>query len=87
MAALQAFRDSPRRFDVVLTDESMPELAGTALAGEISLLRLDLPIVLTSRFGGAHLNERAQALGTRELLRKPLRRKDFAECFGRIRPK
>ena len=48
MAALQAFRDSPRRFDVVLTDESMPELAGTALAGEISLLRLDLPIVLKS---------------------------------------
>ena len=65
----------------------MPELAGTALAGEISLLRPDVPIVLMSGFGGAQLNERAHALGIRELLCKPLQRKNVAECFGRILPK
>lgn len=87
IAALQAFRESPQRFDIVLTDESMPELAGTALAGEIAELRPDVPIVLMSGFGGAQLQERAQALGIRELLRKPLQRKDIAECFGRVLPK
>jgi FixJ family two-component response regulator len=65
----------------------MPELAGTALAGEIAELRPDVPIVLMSGFGGAQLQERAQALGIRELLRKPLQRKDIAECFGRVLPK
>jgi FixJ family two-component response regulator len=69
-----------------LTDESMPELAGTALAGEIALLRPDLPIVLMSGFAGAQLQERARALGIRELLRKPLQRKDIADCFGRVLP-
>jgi hypothetical protein len=39
-----------------------------------------------SGFGGQQLHERAQALGVRELLRKPLQRKDLAECFGRIFP-
>jgi hypothetical protein len=33
----------------------MPELAGTALAGEIALLRPDLPIVHMSGFAGAQL--------------------------------
>jgi CheY-like chemotaxis protein len=86
IAALRAFRESPQRFDIVLTDESMPELAGTALAGEIALLRPDLPIVLMSGFAGAQLQERARALGVRELLRKPLQRQDIAECLGRVLP-
>jgi hypothetical protein len=34
----------------------------------------------------AQLHERARALGVRELLRKPLQRKDIAECFGRVLP-
>jgi PAS domain S-box-containing protein len=83
-AALRAFRESPQLFDMVLTDESMPELTGTALAAEIALLRPDLPIVLMSGFAGAQLQERARALGIREVLRKPLQRKDIAECFRRV---
>jgi CheY-like chemotaxis protein len=84
--ALQAFRAAPQGFDAVLTDESMPELSGSELAHEIALLRPDLPIVLMSGFGGAQLHERAQAAGIRELLRKPLQRKDLAECLGRVLP-
>ena len=84
VAALRAFLESPLRFDIVLSDESMPDLTGTALAAEIALLRPDLPIVLMSGFAGARLHERARALGIRELLRKPLQRKDIAECFGRV---
>jgi len=84
VAALRAFRQAPQRFDIVLTDESMPDLSGIALAGEIMQLRADVPIVMMSGFAGAQLHERALALGIRELLRKPLQRKDIAECFGRI---
>ena len=43
VAALEAFREAPQRFDIVLTDETMPELIGTALAREIRLLRPDIP--------------------------------------------
>jgi CheY-like chemotaxis protein len=84
VAALRAFRRAPHGFDAVLTDESMPELGGTDLAREMALLRPDMPIVLMSGFGGPQLHERAQAAGIRELLRKPLQKKDLAECFGRI---
>jgi PAS domain S-box-containing protein len=82
--ALEAFREAPQRFDIVLTDERMPELAGTALAHEIRLLRPDIPIMLMSGYGGASLHELARTIGIHEVLRKPLQRKDIAECFGRV---
>jgi C4-dicarboxylate transporter/malic acid transport protein len=83
-AALEAFRKAPLRFDVVLTDETMPELGGTDLAREIRLLRPDIPIVLMSGYNGLQLDEPAREIGVREVLRKPLRSKDIAECFGRV---
>ena len=83
-AALDAFREAPQRFDIVLTDETMPQIVGTDLAREIRLLRPDIPIVLMSGYSGAPLDERARAVGIREVLRKPLQSKDIAECFGRV---
>ncbi|MDB6160139.1 MAG: sensor hybrid histidine kinase [Gammaproteobacteria bacterium] len=82
--ALEAFRATPQRFDIVLTEEMMPDLMGTDLAREIRLLRPDIPIVLTSGYSGAPLHERASAAAIQEVLRKPLRSKDIAECFGRV---
>jgi CheY-like chemotaxis protein len=84
VAALDAFREAPQRFDTVLTDETMPELIGTDLAHQIRLLRPDIPIVLMSGYSGAPLNERARAVGVREVLHKPLQSRDIAECFGRV---
>jgi CheY-like chemotaxis protein len=83
-AALDAFCEAPQRFDTVLTDETMPQLIGTDLAREIRVLRPDIPIVLMSGYSSAPLDERARAVGIREVLRKPLQRKDIAECFGRV---
>ena len=82
-AALQAFRAKPERFDVVLTDEAMPDLVGTELAREIRLLRSDVPIILMSGHGGAPLAHRAQAIGVKEVLHKPLQRVDLAESLAR----
>jgi YesN/AraC family two-component response regulator len=84
VAALQAFREAPQRFDIVLTDETMPELVGIDLAREIRQLRPDIPIVLMSGYSGLQLHERAREVGIREVLHKPLQSKDIAECFGRV---
>jgi PAS domain S-box-containing protein len=84
VAALEAFRAEPHRFDIVLTDETMPDLVGTDLAREIRRLRPDIPIVLMSGYSGAQLHERACGVGIREILRKPLQSVDIAECLGRV---
>jgi FixJ family two-component response regulator len=83
LAALQAFRAEPKRFDLVLTDETMPDLTGTELASEIRRLRPEISIILMSGYGGAQLSERALAAGVIDVLRKPLVRRNIAESVAR----
>jgi CheY-like chemotaxis protein len=83
VAALQAFRAEPKRFDLVLSDETMPGLTGTELAREIRQLRPDIPIILMSGYSGPQLSERAQAAGVIDVLRKPLVRRDIADPVAR----
>ncbi len=82
-AALEAFRATPHRFDAVITDEAMPDLAGTELAHEIRRLRPGIPIILMSGYGGTQLTNRAADIGINEVLRKPLHRRDLAESLAR----
>jgi PAS domain S-box-containing protein len=81
--ALRVFRDKPQRFDLVLTDEAMPDIVGTEFAREIRLLRPDIPVILMSGHGGAPLEQRAEAIGVKQVLHKPLQRADLAESLAR----
>ena len=83
LAALQAFRADPKRFDLVLTDEMMPDLTGTELAREIRQLRPEISIILMSGYGGTQLSERALHAGVIDVLRKPLVRRNIAESVLR----
>ncbi len=83
-AALQAFQSHSQRFDLVLTDEAMPDLSGTELAREIRLVRPTVPIILMSGHGGSPLATQAAAIGINEVLRKPLQGGDLAESVARV---
>jgi CheY-like chemotaxis protein len=83
VAALEAFRAESGRFDLVLTDETMPDLTGTELARKFRQLRPAISIVLMGGYTDAQLRERAQAAGVIEALRKPLVRRDIAEPVAR----
>lgn len=83
-AALQALQADSHRFDLVLTDQAMPDLKGTDLAREIRQLRPDVPIILISGHGGTELAKQAAAIGVNEVLHKPLQRRDLAESLARV---
>jgi YesN/AraC family two-component response regulator len=83
-AALQAFQAAPQRFDVVLTDESMPDLSGTELASEIRRIRPTIAIIVMSGYGGSQLAKRAAEIGVNAVLRKPLYSRDLAESLARV---
>ena len=84
VAALEALRKQPARFDVVLIDEVMPELCGTGLAAEIRQLRPDVPILLMSGYSGRDLTARAHLAGVNAVLPKPLLSRDIAEPVARV---
>jgi CheY-like chemotaxis protein len=83
-AALLAFRAEPDRFDLILTDEAMPDLVGTELARQIRRIHPGVPIILMSGHGGAQLTQNAAAVGAQEVLHKPLQIRDLAESLARV---
>ena len=82
-AALAAFRADPVRFDLVLTDEVMPDMTGAELAGAIHDIRPDVPIVLMTGYDGKLQPDRLRSAGVCEVLKKPLLSRSLADCLSR----
>jgi PAS domain S-box-containing protein len=79
--ALEAFRTDPQRFDVVLSDETMPGMTGSQLAERIRAIDANVPIVLMSGYAAAPLAARALAVGAVDVLNKPLLAHDIARAL------
>jgi CheY-like chemotaxis protein len=86
--ALRRFAAEPDRFDLLITDQTMPHLTGEMLAREVLRIRDDLPIILCSGMGttlaGGISQERARAIGIRELLAKPYERLEMCSAIRRV---
>jgi CheY-like chemotaxis protein len=75
--ALALFQAEPQPCDVLLTDQTMPELTGLQLAEAVHAMRPALPIVLTTGFADVPDVGRRRALGIREVLMKPANPRDL----------
>jgi len=69
--ALEAFAAAPGAYDLVITDMTMPELTGEALAGKLRELRPDVPVILCTGFSERMNAEKARRLGVNGFLEKP----------------
>ncbi len=77
--ALAVFRGDPSRFDIVISDQTMPNLTGFELAREILRLRPDMPVILSTGYSDQVTPEKAQEVGIRAVVMKPVRRRDLAQ--------
>ena len=82
--ALELFRNNPDRFDLVITDMTMPGMTGDKLAQRLMEIRQDIPIILCTGYSERITEERAKKLGIREFMLKPLIRKDWAKTIRRV---
>jgi PAS domain S-box-containing protein len=70
--ALELFKRSPKAFDLVLTDLTMPGLTGVDIAREVLKIAPKKPVLLMSGFNSTWTAEALQSLGVVELIAKPL---------------
>ena len=82
--ALKAFSEDPSRFDLVFTDQTMPEITGIDLAAELFKVRPDIPVILATGYSDAVSQEQATASGIKGYLMKPLSRREIAAEIRRI---
>jgi PAS domain S-box-containing protein len=81
--ALKIFSAEPSRFDLVITDQTMPGATGLQLAKELLRLRPGIPIILCTGHSDFVTQDRLKGSGIREFLLKPLTKKVLAEAIRR----
>jgi CheY-like chemotaxis protein len=82
--AIERFKAAPDRFDLIISDLTMPKITGDDLAREAMRIRPDIPVILFTGYSDIMSREKFVALGIKDCLMKPLTRKDLAESIRRV---
>jgi len=81
---LEAFRANPNRFDLVITDFTMPNMTGMELAKALFKLRSDIPVILCTGYS-EHINEdKAKRSGIRAFVVKPVVLSEIASTIRKV---
>jgi DNA-binding NtrC family response regulator len=76
--AVDTFYKDPSDFDVVVTDQAMPDITGLGLSNLFFKIRSDIPIVLITGITGGF---DTAAAGVCRVVRKPLLRAELVEAI------
>lgn len=82
--ALEIFRDTPHHFDLVVTDQTMPDMTGEALAHELRIIRADIPIILCTGFSHTIDAAKAAAQGINAFLIKPVTTRELGQTIQQV---
>jgi len=82
--ALEFFRANPDKFDLVITDMTMPGMTGDMLTKKILKIRKDIPVILCSGYSEHMSEERSKLIGIREFIMKPIVMKDLAKTIRKV---
>ena len=82
--ALSLLKEDPSRFDLIITDQTMPEMTGIELAREILPLRADMPIIMCTGFSQLVDADKAKAAGIKAFAMKPLTKREIARTIRKV---
>jgi CheY-like chemotaxis protein len=71
LEAFEAFKKNPDNFDLVITDQTMPNMSGTELAVELLKIRSDIPIVLCTGYSSKISDDMIKEIGIADYFMKP----------------
>ena len=77
--ALELFRSKSQKFDLVITDMTMPELTGDKLSIELMKIRPDIPVILCTGYSQIVSEKNAADIGIRSFAYKPIVQADLAK--------
>jgi PAS domain S-box-containing protein len=84
LEALELFRSDPARFDILVTDMTMPHMTGDELAKSILEIRPDIPVILCTGYSKKISREKAQKKGIHALVMKPLTQTELAKTVREV---
>ncbi len=82
--ALALFKSNPSKFDLVVTDQTMPEMTGIDLAKEILAVRARTPLIICTGFSQLVDAEAATQAGIGAFAMKPLTKGEMAKTIRKV---
>jgi CheY-like chemotaxis protein len=82
--AIDAFRRNPDKYDLIITDRTMPKMTGERLAKIIKTIRPDIPIILCTGFSANLSTDTLTEIGINEILMKPVTLNNLASSVRKV---
>jgi CheY-like chemotaxis protein len=82
--AIEAFRANPQKYDLVISDMTMPKMTGDEVARHMKAVRPDIPVILCSGFSDRMHAGTIEAIGISAVLMKPVIYADLARTVRRV---
>jgi DNA-binding NtrC family response regulator len=82
--ALYMVRENPRRFDLMITDMTMPHMTGLKLSRKILAINPEIPIVLCTGYNESITEVEAKKNGIREFVLKPITLQKMARLVRQV---
>ena len=82
--ALESFMNEPHKFELVITDQTMPGMTGTDLARRMLQIRPEIPIILCTGYSTLVNEDSVRAIGIKAFALKPLSTSSTAQLIRKI---
>jgi CheY-like chemotaxis protein len=82
--ALQEFAALPNRYDLVITDMTMPKMTGDQLARKLMDIKPDIPVILCTGYNETMTEEKALAMGIEKFVMKPVVKDELASAVRTV---
>ena len=82
--ALELFRLKAAKFDLVITDMTMPQMTGVKLSEKLMEIRKDIPVIVCTGHSSLINEEKAKELGIAAYVMKPIVKQDIAKTIRKV---
>ncbi|WP_051286332.1 hybrid sensor histidine kinase/response regulator [Megalodesulfovibrio gigas] len=84
LKALEQYRQTPTKFELVITDQTMPHMTGLELATQVLAMHPDKPVILLTGYSESVTRESAEAAGVAEFIMKPVVEEQLAQTIRHV---
>jgi len=82
--AIKLFYENPDKFDIVITDHTMPNMTGIELALKLFAKKPDIPVILCTGYSESINRKKALSMGVKEFIMKPYSRRKIAQTIKTV---
>ena len=82
--ALELFKHEPGRFELIITDMTMPNMTGDRFSQEVMKIRPDIPIILCTGYSHQISEEKAKKIGIKAFVMKPLVKRELSSIVRQV---